>query len=244
LQDATLQVLATLFLGSILGIYKLKNNISMDGILTAKQDLVLRVIRDYFLRNGQAPSLSELQKLLDIATKRGVVNHLEALEKKGYIFRTSEPRGIHMVERDEEVVYEYLVGIPILGYANAGTPLVSAEEENLGILKIGKGILKNKKNIFSLIIKGDSMDKEKIGNNVIKDGVYILVDKEADINDGDVVVAVIENCATVKKIKRNKEMIILYPNSSNSTHQPIYLDRNTESMINGKVIKVLENPSI
>lgn len=216
----------------------------MDSILTAKQDLILRVIREYFLKNGQAPSLSELQKLLDIATKRGVVNHLEALERKGYIFRTSEPRGIHMVERDEEVVYEYLVGVPILGYANAGTPIVTAEEENLGVLKIDKGILRNKKNIFSLIVKGDSMDMEKIEGNEIKDGTYILVDKEANVEDGDVVVAIIENCATVKKIKRNKDMIILYPNSSNSTHQPIYLDRNTESMLNGKVVRVLENPLI
>ena len=117
----------------------------MDSILTAKQDLVLRVIRDYFLQNGFAPSLSELQVLLDIATKRGVVNHLIALEKKGYILRTSEPRGIRMLEGNEEPVYEYLIGVPILGYANAGTPLVGAEEENLGVLRVDKNILGKKK---------------------------------------------------------------------------------------------------
>ena len=216
----------------------------MDSILTAKQDLVLRVIRDYFLQNGFAPSLSELQVLLDIATKRGVVNHLIALEKKGYILRTSEPRGIRMLEENEEPVYEYLIGVPILGYANAGTPLVGAEEENLGVLRIDKNILGKKKSLFSLIVKGDSMDREMIGGKAITDGNYLVVDKEAEIFDGDVVVAIVENCATVKRFKKDQDMVVLYPNSSNPIHQPIYLDKNTESMLNGKVIKVLEKPII
>ncbi|HOF79108.1 MAG TPA: transcriptional repressor LexA [Candidatus Dojkabacteria bacterium] len=216
----------------------------MDSILTAKQDLVLRVIRDYFLKNGYAPSLSELQVLLDIATKRGVVNHLIALEKKGYILRTSEPRGIRMLEENEEPVYEYLIGVPILGYANAGTPLVGAEEENLGVLRIDKNILGKKKSLFSLIVKGDSMDREMIDGKAITDGNYLVVDKEAEIFDGDVVVAIVENCATVKRFKKDQDMVVLYPNSSNPIHQPIYLDKNTESMLNGKVIKVLEKPII
>ena len=216
----------------------------MDSILTAKQDLVLRVIRDYFLQNGFAPSLSELQVLLDIATKRGVVNHLIALEKKGYILRTSEPRGIRMLEENEEPVYEYLIGVPILGYANAGTPLVGAEEENLGVLRVDKNILGKKKSLFSLIVKGDSMDREMIDGKAITDGNYLVVDKEAEIFDGDVVVAIVENCATVKRFKKDQDMVVLYPNSSNPIHQPIYLDKNTESMLNGKVIKVLEKPII
>jgi len=216
----------------------------MDSILTAKQDLVLRVIRDYFLKNGYAPSLSELQVLLDIATKRGVVNHLIALEKKGYILRTSEPRGIRMLEENEEPVYEYLIGVPILGYANAGTPLVGAEEENLGVLRVDKNILGKKKSLFSLIVKGDSMDREMIDGKAITDGNYLVVDKEAEIFDGDVVVAIVENCATVKRFKKDQDMVVLYPNSSNPIHQPIYLDKNTESMLNGKVIKVLEKPII
>ena len=133
----------------------------MDPLLTSKQDKVLKIIRDFYLDNGYAPSLTELQKLLNISTKRGVVSHLIALENKGYIMRTSEPRGIHLIE-DEEPNYEYLIGIPVLGYANAGTPLVSAEEENMGVINIHRDLIKKKKDLFSLIIKGDSMDKERI----------------------------------------------------------------------------------
>ncbi|KKP64013.1 MAG: LexA repressor, partial [candidate division WS6 bacterium GW2011_GWE1_34_7] len=86
----------------------------MDEKLTEKQEMVLKIVRNFFLDNGYAPSLTELQSLLNITTKRGVVGHLEALERKGYIIRTSEPRGIQIVsESEDEEIYEYLVGIPI-----------------------------------------------------------------------------------------------------------------------------------
>ena len=200
----------------------------MDGILTQKQEEVLRIIKDCYLENGYAPSLNELKEKLGISTKRGVVAHLIALEKKGFIFRTGQPRGIHMVENDDQIVYDYLVGVPILGYANAGIPMVAAEEENLGILKIDRNMLGKKKNLFSLIIKGDSMDLAKIDGETLDDGRYIVVQKDAEFEDGDIVVAIIDNCATVKRFKRAKNMIILYPDSSNPLNQPIYIDRNTE----------------
>jgi len=216
----------------------------MDGILTQKQEQVLKIIKRCYLEKGYAPSLNELKDELHITTKRGVVVHLDALEKKGYIFRTSQPRGIHMVENDEQIVYDYLVGVPILGYANAGIPMVSAEEENIGILKIDKNILGKKKDLFSLIIKGDSMDLAKIENNTLENGKYIIVEKNADFEDGDIVVAIIDNSATIKRIKRLKDMIVLYPDSSNPSNTPIFIDKNTDILINGKVIKVLDNPSI
>lgn len=216
----------------------------MDGILTKKQEDVLRIIKRCYLEKGYAPSLNELKDELGITTKRGVVVHLDALERKGYIFRTSKPRGIHMVEDDEQIVYDYLVGVPILGYANAGLPMVSAEEENIGVLKIDKNILGRKRDLFSLIIKGDSMDLASIGGETLTNGKYIIVEKDADFEDGDIVVAVIDNCATIKRFKRGKEMIVLYPDSSNPANTPIYIDSNTDILINGKVVKVLDNPSI
>lgn len=218
----------------------------MGGILTNKQELVLKTIRDFFLENGYAPSLTELQRLLDISTKRGVVIHLMALEKKGYILRNNEPRGIKLLdESDDSIDFQYLVGIPILGYVNAGTPLVSAEEENLGELKVEQSLLgKIKKSLFSVIVKGDSMNEEVVGGNKITEGDYLVVDKEADIEDGDPVIAVIDNSATVKKIKREKDMTILYPHSSNPKHQPIFINRDWSGVINGKVIKVLKKPII
>lgn len=215
----------------------------MGGILTKKQEKVLRIIRQCYLENGQAPSLGELQEFLGISTKRGVVNHLIALEKKGYIIRTGDPRGIHIVDNDEEIVYDYLIGVPILGYANAGTPLVSAEEENLGNIKVDPKLVNKKDDLFALIVKGDSMDLAEIEGKNIEEGSYLIVQKDTEIQNGDVVVAIINNSATVKRFKKGDGMITLYPESTNPLNQPIFLDKDTDVMFNGKVIKVLENPT-
>jgi repressor LexA len=219
----------------------------MADKLTQRQEQVLTLIRDFFLENGQAPSLGELQEKLGFKSKRGVVNHLIALENKGYIFRSSEPRGIKLLDEtdDSNIEYEYLIGIPIFGYANAGTPLVMAEEEALGLLKVDKNLIgkKAEKDLFALIVKGDSMNERDLDGIKVEEGKYLIVDKEAEVQDGDVVVAVIDNSATVKNISLNtKDMVVLYPESNNPKHQPIYLDSNSDFLINGKVVKVLDNP--
>lgn len=216
----------------------------MDEKLTERQKLVLNTIRNFFLDNGYAPSLTELQQLLEISTKRGVVSHLEALEKKGYIIRTSEARGIQVIN-EEEPVYEYLVGIPILGYANAGTPLVLAQEENLGVLQLDPNLVdKKEQNLFGLIVKGDSMNLRNINGKALEEGHFLVVQKGAEYEDGDVVVAIVDGCATVKNIKREKGLVILYPQSNNPIHRPIYLNKKSDSMINGKVVMVLDNPEM
>ena len=219
----------------------------MEEKLTKKQGEILELIRDCYLENGYAPSLGELQTQLGFSSKRGVVNHLLALENKGFIFRTSKPRGIKLLnsQDDNNLEYEYLVGIPIFGYANAGTPLVSAQEDSIGILKVDQSLIarKSSKNLFGLIVKGDSMNQREIDGIKIEEGKYLIVDKDANVEDGDVVVAVIDNSATVKNISLgNKDMVVLFPNSNNPKHQPIYLDAGSDFLINGKVIKVLDNP--
>jgi repressor LexA len=211
----------------------------MKPYLTEKQRRVMEIIRDFFLENGHAPSLGELQQLLSINTKRGVVNHLNSLEKKGFIIRTSEARGIKLVEEEE---YDYLIGIPILGYANAGTPLAIAEEERLGVLHVDKKLLKKRDDLFALITKGDSMNRKQVKGKTLNDGSFVIVSKNSEIHDGDAVVAVLDNSATIKSFKKDGDMIILYPESDNEAHTPIYLDRFSNSLINGKVVMVLDNP--
>ncbi len=212
----------------------------MQILLTRKQEVVLETIRDHYLEKGYAPSLGELQMMLHINSKRGVVNHLNALEKKGFIIRTSNARGITIVEEEE---YEYLIGIPILGYANAGRPLASAVEDNIGTLKVDKKLVGNKEDLFALVVSGDSMNEREINGKKLTDGSFIIVSKNEEVVDGDTVVAVLDNSATVKSIKKDINSIILYPVSSNPIHTPIYLDEFSQSLINGKVIQVLDNPT-
>jgi repressor LexA len=212
----------------------------MNPYLTERQKKVLAIVRDHFLQFGYAPSLTELQEMLGINTKRGVVNHLNSLEKKGFIIRTSEPRGIQLVEEEE---YEYMIAIPILGYANAGQPLAIAEEDRLGVIHVDKHLIPTTHELFSLVVKGDSMNQREIEGKKIEDGQYTIVARDLEYLDGDVVLAILDNSATIKTIKRDGKTVILYPESDNPNHTPIYLDQYSESLINGKVVRVLDNPS-
>ncbi|MFA7628440.1 MAG: S24 family peptidase, partial [Candidatus Dojkabacteria bacterium] len=110
-------------------------------------------------------------------------------------------------------------------------------------IKIDPKLVNKKDDLFALIVKGDSMDLAEIEGKNIEEGSYLIVQKDAEIQDGDVVVAIIDNSATVKRFKKGDGMITLYPESTNPLNQPIFLDKDTEVMFNGKVIKVLENPT-
>jgi repressor LexA len=120
-----------------------------------------------------------------------------------------------------------------------------AEEEALGILKIDRNLIgrKSKENLFGLIVKGDSMNERVLDGIKIEEGNYLIVDKDAKVEEGDAVVAIIDSSATVKNISlKTEDVVVLYPESDNPTHQPIYIDSDSNFMINGKVIKVLDNP--
>lgn len=212
----------------------------MSRDLTLKQRQVLELLQEYIYENEQSPTLPELQTELDIKTKRGVVKHLMALERKGYIYRNGKPRGIVLTDPN---YVQNTYGIPILGFANAGRPLVFAEEDIIGTIHVDKDLVKTVANTFALIIKGDSMNMKRVDRVPIADGNYAIVKKGAEFQNGDPVLAVINNAATIKSFKKSRNSIILYPESSNPVHTPIYIGEGNDFYINGKVIAVLENPS-
>jgi repressor LexA len=208
--------------------------------LTGQQEKVYGLIRNYIDEFALGPTLFELMNALSIKTKRGILKHLDALESKGYIFRTGKPRGIYLSESEMREIMD----IEILGYANAGKPLVNAEEQRLGKLHVDKKILKHAESSFALIVQGDSMNKAMVNGVAIQDGDYIIVENTQNVQDGDIVLAVVNNAATVKILKKGVNSLILLPKSSNPVHKPIYLDNGSNTYINGKVIAALENPRI
>lgn len=210
----------------------------MAPYLTLAQERILKLISRYLYSKGYAPTLSELQQALGGITKRAVVKHLEALEKKGRIQRSSKPRGIKLLEIENEEI----VSANILGYANAGAPLVIAEEQKVGVLRIDRSLLPVTRNVFALIIKGDSMNKRRINNTRLEDGNYAIVASDQEVRNGDVVLAIIDNCATIKTYRKAGKMIVLYPESTNKVHKPIYLSSNSDGSLYGKIIAVLSNP--
>jgi len=178
----------------------------MAKFLTPKQKRVLETLGSYFAEFDIAPTLTELQDMLDIKTKRGVVKHLEALEKKGYIYRNGKSRGIFLDSGFSSEMYD----IPILGYANAGQPLVVAEEEIMGVIKVDKKILPKKSDLFALMVKGDSMNLRTINKVPILNQNYVVVEKRGSFSDGDLVLAVVDNAGTIKTFKKSDDKIILY----------------------------------
>ncbi len=212
--------------------------------ITPKQAIVLEVLKGFIREKGVAPTLNELQQMLlvrglGVSNKRGVTQFLESLERRGFITRTSEKRGIQLKEDDRSE----FVTIPVLGYANAGRPLVFAEESRLGYLKASPRLAKGGQSLFALVIKGDSMNQCAVEGKNIEDGDFVVVDgRKKDPHDADVIVAVVDNCATVKTLRRiSANEIALAPDSSNPEHHPIYVHPDDNFQVAGTVVNVFKN---
>lgn len=213
----------------------------MTHSITSRQNEILSLIKSFIKETGQSPTLSELERALGI-TRRGVVKHLQALEKKGLISRSASTRGITLRETQTGQMF---IDVSILGYANAGAPMVIAQEQQLGYLRINRSLLPVTKDMFALMIRGDSMNNREVDGGKLEDGKYAVVARNVEVNNGDVVLAIIDHCATIKTYKRDRNIIVLYPESTNSRHRPFYLDAGEESGadIYGKVVAVLDNPN-
>jgi repressor LexA len=206
--------------------------------LTAKQHQILQKIKEHIKTYKYAPTIGELMEVFGFASKRAITYHLEVLEKRGLISRSSESRGIQVLDKIED----NFLSVPLLGFANAGTPLVIAQEEYMGELTVDKSLLTGSDNIFAVELKGDSMNRKKFGNTFLQNGSYVIVSKGAEVTDNDTVLALIDGCATVKVFKKMADLITLLPDSDNPVHKPIYVSPSTESTILGKIVGVLDNP--
>lgn len=208
--------------------------------LTDKQTSIYNFVKRYINVHGQSPSLTELMEFTGIQTKQGVIKHLKSLEKKGVLKRTGEPRGLKLVRGNKN-----FINIPILGRANAGRPLILAEEELIGEIQLDENLLPiHGKDIFAVIVKGDSMNRRMIRDKFIEDNSLALIRRTKNVIDGDVVLAIIEQEATIKSYMQKDNMVILYPESKNNEHKPIYISEESTDLfeINGKVVAVLDNP--
>lgn len=196
---------------------------------------IVKYMKDF---DGISPSLPDLMEITGITTKKGVASHLDCLERKGYIKRTGEARGIRIL-LDESGDFER---VPLLGYANAGEPLIQVEEEYHGELLVHKRLLKSKRKVFGVELRGDSMNKRLMNGITMENSNFVIIVKEEDVKNGDVVLAEINGGATVKTYKKEGEICVLYPESNNPIHKPIYMQCDKGQII-GRVVTVLNNPN-
>ncbi|MBI4522746.1 MAG: transcriptional repressor LexA [Deltaproteobacteria bacterium] len=187
-------------------------------------DFLVRTVRE----KGYAPSIQEIGSRFRIASTNGVFRHLKALEKKGYIRRVGK-RALEIVSAQGRSVLSDVREVPVLGRVPAGKPLL-AEENIEGYLPVARELAPGKE-VFVLKLKGDSMIEEGI-----RDGDYVIIRRQETAENGDIVCALIDGEATLKKFYKKGNAITLRP--ANKSYRPIVVSQKERSgfRILGKAI--------
>ena len=196
-----------------------------QGKITDKQREILEYINEMILKKGYPPAVREICEAVHLKSTSSVHSHLESLEKNGYIRRDpTKPRTIEILDDDFALTRRELVNVPVIGTVAAGVPIL-AEQNIEDYLPIPAEILPNKE-VFMLKVKGNSMIEAGIYN-----GDKVIVAKQPNAENGDKVVALVDDSATVKTFYKENGHFRLQP--ENSSMDPIILD---QVEILGKVI--------
>ena len=196
-----------------------------QGKITDKQREILEYIKEMILKKGYPPAVREICEAVHLKSTSSVHSHLESLEKNGYIRRDpTKPRTIEILDDDFALTRRELVNVPVIGTVTAGVPIL-AEQNIEDYLPIPAEILPNKE-VFMLKVKGNSMIEAGIYN-----GDKVIVAKQPNAENGDKVVALVDDSATVKTFYKENGHFRLQP--ENSSMDPIILD---QVEILGKVI--------
>ncbi|MCM8815653.1 MAG: transcriptional repressor LexA [Candidatus Omnitrophica bacterium] len=187
--------------------------------LTSRQAEILEFINRFIKNNGYSPSMEDIRIFFGFRSPNAVTCHLRSLINKGYLSKEiSKARALRLKFSSSGY------GIPVLGKIAAGRPVL-IEDFSEGFLFSQEEM----KGVFALKVKGDSMKDAHI-----YDGDYVIVKKNVDINNGDIVAAIVEEEATVKYFRRIKNKVFLIP--ANPSYKSIEIK---ENFILGKVTGVL-----
>ena len=200
---------------------------------------VLKAINESLINRGLPPTVEELRKKLGLGSTRTVLRYLRWLEDEGDIERWTGARGVRALRNDTSRVQTR--SVPIVGAAPAG-PLMLAEQNVDGWVLMPKTIVRTGSEYFLLRVRGNSMNKAKVGDERIEHGDLVLVRQQATANDGDIVVALIDGEVTIKRFVKGSGYYVLKPDSTDGKHRPIIIDRDFN--IQGLVARVLKQGSV
>ena len=197
------------------------------GKISEKQREILEYIKQEILQRGYPPAVREICEAVNLKSTSSVHSHLETLEKNGYIRRDpTKPRAIEIMDDNFNLTRREMVNVPMVGQVAAGTPILAVENvENY--FPIPSEYMPNEQS-FMLKVKGESMI-----NIGIYDGDQILVEQTSTARNGDVVVALVDDSATVKTFYKENGYVRLQP--ENDTMDPIIVE---DCQILGKVFGV------
>lgn len=199
----------------------------MAGQITPKQEEILNYIKNEILERGFPPAVREICQAVHLKSTSSVHSHLESLEKNGYIRRDpTKPRAIEILDDSFNMLRREMVNVPIVGTVAAGQPILAEQNIN-SYFPIPAEYMPNDQT-FILKVKGDSMINVGILN-----GDSVLVKQQSTASNGDIVVALIGDSATVKTYYKENGHYRLQP--ENDTMEPIIVD---DLQVLGKVFGV------
>jgi len=201
----------------------------MIPVVYKRQRQILDFLNSYIEKFGHAPTLVEIAKKFKLRSLATVHEHLQTLEKKGLIKKQSGlSRGIEILDRK---ISEIVKGIelPLLGFIAAGSPIEPYTDPNAKFM-VSPNMVSPAKKSYVLQVRGDSMIEDGI-----LDGDFVIVEETNKANDGDIVVAMIENgVVTLKRFFKEKDKVRLMP--ANAAMRPIYA---TNVTIQGRCVGVI-----
>jgi len=205
----------------------------MGSDISPRQDKILKFISKKIKKSGYPPSVREIARGVGLSSSATVHSHLKKLEEKGYLKRDkSKPRAISLISRKENEAigssFNNIVYVPVVGNIAAGRPIL-ADENIEDYFPITSDFVKGKKEVFILHVRGDSMV-----NAGILDKDYIIVRKQDNVINGEIIVALLEDETTVKRFFKTDKNIKLIP--ENDYMKPVVVNN---VRILGKVIGVI-----
>ena len=198
------------------------------GRITKKQTEILEYIKSQILNKGYPPSVRDICTAVNLKSTSSVHAHLETLEKNGYIRRDpTKPRAIEIIDDNFNLTRREVVNVPLIGQVAAGQPLLAVENITSYFPIPAEFIPKEE--VFMLNVKG-----ERMVNAGIYDGDQIIVKQQSTASNGEIVVALVDDSATVKRFYKENGHIRLQP--ENDFMEPIIVD---SCEIIGKVIGLI-----
>lgn len=191
-----------------------------------KQTQIYNFLIEFTKSKGYPPSVREICQAVSLKSTSTVHGHLKSLEKKGLIYRDpTKPRALEIVELSNEE--KELIDIPIVGKVTAGMPILATENIE-DMFQIPINYVKHNNDLFILKVTGDSMIEAGI-----LDGDLAIIEQKNVATNGDIVVALIENEATIKRFFKENEFIRLQPENKN--YEPIIVE---DCSILGKLVGI------
>ncbi|MBX7149141.1 transcriptional repressor LexA [bacterium] len=203
----------------------------IEKVLTAKELELLRHLRNSIVHQGDSPSVRDLQDLMKYQSPRSVTKLLDHLQSKGIVKRRADKKLIIIKDPESHTQNASTVDVPLIGRVACGVPLL-AEQNIEAMIPVSTQLARSPHTYFLLRAHGDSMNAAGINN-----GDIVLIKQTDCAKNGEIVVALIDSEATIKKFRKNENAIFLEPQSTDPIHKPIIL--HSDFRIQGIVVTSL-----